>query len=68
VSGTYRRSHSNGSAGASAKRPPRSASKSAPNTLGESRSGRQSQSIAPSRATSATVRPSPIAAYSQIGA
>ena len=34
----------------------------APNTLGESTFGRQSQSIEPSRATSAAVRPSPITA------
>src|SRR4051812_50166566 len=36
--------------------------------LGESSSGKGSQSTAPSRATSATVRPSPIAAYASIGA
>jgi hypothetical protein len=62
VPGTYRRSASNGAAGASEKRPPRSASRSAANTLGEWRSGRHSQSIDPSSATRAAVRPSPIAA------
>ena len=39
-----------------------SASRIAANVLGESRSGRQSQSIEPSRATSAAVRPSPMIA------
>jgi hypothetical protein len=34
----------------------------APHTLGESKFGRQSQSIAPSVATSAAVRPSPMTA------
>ena len=48
-------------AGSSTKRPPPSLSSRAANTLGESRSGRHNQSIAPSRATSATVRPSPMA-------
>ena len=38
------------------------ASSSAANTLGESMSGMQSQSIAPSRATRATARPSSIVA------
>jgi hypothetical protein len=61
VPGRYRRFDSKGSSGARAKRPPRSASSSDANTLPESRSGRQSQSTEPSRATSATVRPSPIA-------
>ena len=51
-----------GLVGRNSKRPPRWASTIAPNMLGESRSGRQSQSMAPSRATSATVRPSPMAA------
>jgi hypothetical protein len=37
-------------------------------TLGESSSGSGSQSIDPSPAASATVRPSPIAAYEEIGA
>jgi hypothetical protein len=60
VSGRYRRDDSNGTEGCRTNAPPRSASSSAPNTLGESRFGRQSQSIEPSRATSAAVRPSPI--------
>ena len=59
--------HPRGSSGRSSNLPPRSASKTAANTLGESRFGRQSQSTDPSRATSATVRPSPIAAYSPMG-
>ena len=62
VSGVYRRVTWNGPSGASVKAPPRSGSSNAAKVLGESRSGRQSQSIEPSRATSATVRPSPIAA------
>jgi hypothetical protein len=52
----------NGASGASVKLPPRAGSSRAAKTLGESRSGRQSQSMAPSRATSATVRPSPMTA------
>src|SRR6266511_3048170 len=52
----------NGSAGSSSSEPPFSASSTAPNALDESRFGRHSQSIAPSIPTSATVRPSPIAA------
>jgi hypothetical protein len=48
-----------GSIGASSKQPPREASRIAPQTLGESKSGRHSQSMAPSAATSAAVRPSP---------
>jgi len=67
VSGRYRRSVRNRHAGRSEKRPPRATSRSAANTVGESRSGRVSQSIDPPRATSATHRPSPIAAYSRSG-
>src|SRR5262249_47729509 len=66
VSGTYRRRTVNGSVGASSKLPPRSASRSAPNADGESMSGTVSQGIEPFRDTSATVRPSPIAARSRI--
>jgi len=54
--------------GQSAKLPPRWEPSSAANTLAESRSGKHHQSIDPSAATSATVRPSPIAAYSRIDA
>lgn len=46
---------------------PLRSSSSAPKTDGLSKRGQHSQSIDPSRATSATVRPSPIAAYSSIG-
>jgi hypothetical protein len=62
VPSSYRRSASNGSSGQSSKTPPRSASRSRPKTDGESTFGRQSQSIEPSSATRAAVRPSPIAA------
>ncbi len=43
-------------------------SSKAPKTVGPSIAGSGSQSMAPSSATSATVRPSPIAAYDSIGA
>jgi hypothetical protein len=62
VPGRYRRDDSNASVGHSSNDPPRPASRIAPHTLGESKSGRQSQSIAPSVATSAAVRPSPMMA------
>jgi hypothetical protein len=62
VPSTYCCSASNGSPGASSNAPPRSASSSRANVVGESTFGRQSQSIAPSRATRAHVRPSPITA------
>jgi hypothetical protein len=59
---SYRRCAWNGSVGLSRIEPPRSGSRSRAQTEGESTSGRQSQSIEPSSATSAVVRPSPIAA------
>jgi hypothetical protein len=62
VPGRYRRLTSYGGSGTSVNDPPRRASRSAPKTVGESTEGKGSQSIEPSRATSATVRPSPIAA------
>jgi hypothetical protein len=62
VPGTYSREVSNGSVGAMVMRPPCSASTSAANTGGESRLGMGNQSMLPSRATRATVRPSPIPA------
>jgi hypothetical protein len=62
VPGRYRRDVSNPVAGISVKQPPLSASSRAPKTLGESRSGRVNQSTEASSATSAIVRPSPIAA------
>ena len=52
----------NGTLGRNSKLPPRSASSSAANTLGESRSGMQSRSIAPHARPWVTARPSPIAA------
>jgi hypothetical protein len=58
----YRRSTSNGSVGATTKQPPRRASTIRAKTDGESTFGRQSQSIEPSFATSADVRPSPMIA------
>ena len=58
----YARSASNGSSGQSSKKPPRRASRIRENTAGESMSGRHSQSIEPSSATSAAVRPSPMTA------
>ena len=61
-SGAYSRFDSNGSSGASRNRPPPSASSSAPSAQSPSKSGRQSQSIDPSRAIRAAVRPSPTAA------
>ena len=54
--------HLRGDLGRQREAPPAIGVQDAANTLGESRSGRHSQSIDPSRATSATVRPSPIAA------
>ena len=53
--------------GAMRKKPPRSASSSAPKTLGESKLGQQYQSMVPSTATSATVYRSPITPCSAIG-
>jgi hypothetical protein len=47
--------------GVTAKRPARPASRIAPKTLGESSSGRQHQSMEPSRPTRATVRRLPMA-------
>ena len=47
--------------------PPRSASSRAPKMLGESKCGRQSQSIEPSSVTSATVCRSPITPWCSIG-
>ncbi len=49
-----------GTTGATAKRPPFRSSSSAPNTLGESKSGRHSQSIEPRTLTSAAVRMLPM--------
>ena len=57
-----RRVAEKGASGAKVKAPPVAASRMAPNALAESRSGRHSQSIEPSRATRAAVRPSPITA------
>jgi hypothetical protein len=62
VSARYRCEARYGTLGASSKEPPRPESRIEANTLGESRSGRQSQSMPPSRPTSAIVRPSPMAA------
>ncbi len=62
VPGTYSRSVVNSSTGRSSMQPPWSASSRAANTGGASIAGSGSQSMLPSRATSARVRPSPIAA------
>jgi hypothetical protein len=62
VPGRYRRDDSKGSTGLTSNEPPRPASRIAPQTLGESKFGRHSQSMAPSAATSAQVRPSPMMA------
>jgi hypothetical protein len=59
---SYARSQEKASTGHSSKQPPRRLSRIAPSTEGEFTSGRQSQSIEPSAATSAPVRPSPISA------
>ena len=59
---SYCRVASNGPVGSSRIEPPRSGSRIRAQTEGESTSGRHSQSIEPSSATKATVRPSPIAA------
>ncbi|MEZ4297173.1 MAG: hypothetical protein R3B70_19565 [Polyangiaceae bacterium] len=48
-------------------RPPRSASRIAPKTLGLSNFGQQSQSMAPSTRTRATERPSPIMPCASMG-
>jgi hypothetical protein len=53
--------------GAMRKRPPRSASRIAANTLGASKRGQQYQSIVPSVRTSATVCRSPINPCSATG-
>jgi hypothetical protein len=53
--------------GAILNRPPRSASRIDPNTLGESKRGQQYQSIVPSVPTSATVCRSPIRPCSATG-
>jgi hypothetical protein len=66
--GSYARSASNGSSGASSKKPPRRQSRMRAKTDGESTAGEHSQSTEPSEATRAAVRPSPITAYSRIGA
>lgn len=50
------------------KRPPFSGSSSAAKVVGAWRFGRDMKSTEPSAATSATVRPSPMAAYEPIGA
>jgi hypothetical protein len=62
VDGRYRRVTVNLSRGAQRNAPPRRESRSAPKTVGESMEGRVIQSMEPSAATSAAVRPSPIAA------
>jgi hypothetical protein len=54
--------------GAKVKQPPAELSNTEEKTAGESRLGSGSQSIAPSSAMSAIVRPSPIAAYALSGA
>ena len=60
VRGTYRRVTSYGTVGSRVKQPPPSGSSTAANTGGESIAGAAHQSMAPSRATSATDSPSPI--------
>src|SRR5436189_1372854 len=54
--------------GSSAKRPPRSGSSSAANVVGACSAGSERESTEASAATSAAVRPSPIAAYAPMGA
>ncbi len=62
VSSMYRRVLVYRRSGEIANTPPLSRSSNAANTDGAEKCGRQSHSIAPSRDTNATVRPSPIAA------